>query len=87
MKADITNTRRSRTNSAGIPLLGASNCLDLQDLRRQPKNGWAKFPLDRPKQHQLGFADVSISAWVWIYTCLRISICKRNSKEELGFAS
>jgi hypothetical protein len=33
--------------------------------------------LDRLKLHRLAFADVSISAWVWIYTCLRISICKR----------
>jgi hypothetical protein len=37
-----------------------------------------EFLLDSPKAHRLAFADVSISAWVWIYTCLRISICKRE---------
>jgi len=65
----------------------SSNCADLQDLRHRIDIGWGKFLLDMLKQHRLGFADVSISAWVWIYTCLRITICKRKSKEELSFAS
>ena len=37
------------------------------------------------KRHRLAFAVVSISAWVWIYTCLRISICKRKINEVLVF--
>src|SRR6266550_1456386 len=38
------------------------------------------FLLDRPKDHRLAFAVVSISARVWIYACLRISICKRDKQ-------
>ena len=53
-----------------------------EDLQGFPATPCANFPLDMPKEHRLGFAVVSISAWVWIYTCLRISICKRKSKEE-----
>jgi CspA family cold shock protein len=47
--------------------------------------GLQEFLLDRPKQHRLAFAVVSISAWVWIYACLRISICKREKVDEFLF--
>ena len=50
----------------------------MQNTRRPLEiSGFYEFVLDMPKRHRLAFADVSISARVWIYTCLRISICKR----------
>jgi hypothetical protein len=48
--------------------------------------GGQEFLLDMLKRHRLAFAVVSISAWVWIYTCLRISICKRKINELCFFA-
>src|SRR2546429_2350 len=50
------------------------------DLRVSGQPQADHFLLDRPKDHRLAFAVVSISARVWIYACLRISICKRDKQ-------
>ncbi|HBB95813.1 MAG TPA: hypothetical protein DC054_10515 [Blastocatellia bacterium] len=55
---------------------------DLPDLVRTQSD---HFLLDRSKEHRLAFAVVSISARVWIYTCLRISICKRDKQMRFEF--
>src|SRR5437763_11922180 len=56
-----------------------------EDLRDWWQIQPAHFLLDRPKEHRLAFAVVSISARVWIYTCLRISICKRDKQMRFEF--